>query len=71
MADDIVDRLRNTDYEYEDAELAFAAADEIDRLRAAGDVLADWALIDHSPEQCEEGCEYLEALLAWREARRG
>lgn len=31
---DIVTRLRSTDYEYEDAELAFNAADEIERLRA-------------------------------------
>ena len=35
---DIVTRLRSTDYEYEDAELAFDAADEIERLRAEIDL---------------------------------
>jgi hypothetical protein len=46
------------------------AADEIERLRAAGDALAEVALIavihcrDHEVEQCNR------AYAAWQEARR-
>ena len=46
-------------------------ASEMERLRAAGDVLAEWAAVDHSVEQCEDGCEYFAALRVWQEARRG
>lgn len=55
MADDIVTRLRTTDYEYEDAELAFDAADEIERLRA---LIAEW----HS---AESECRYRSDIGKW------
>lgn len=63
MADDIVNRLR--DHEHCDPEcVTMKAADEIERLRAAGDEMADaatrqqWSRLDV-------------AVAAWQEARRG
>ena len=73
MADDIVGRLRQM-AKANGCEAGMGcseAADEIERLRAAGDVLAEWTAVDHSVEQCEDGCEYFAALRAWQEARRG
>ena len=83
MADDIVVRLKREleeirrsgyghDWPLSQAIAVIEAQQaEIDRLRAAGDVLAEWAAVDHSVEQCEDGCEYFAALRVWQEARRG
>jgi hypothetical protein len=63
--DDIVTRLQDTAYE---TDLCWEAADEIQRLRAAGDALAAH-LADRIPAHWSVSSYVL--LGAWREARRG
>jgi len=67
--DDIVDRLRIIDNKYTEfwqQRLMDEAADEIERLRAAGDALAEaCAFVRAHP------AEVTRALTAWQEARRG
>ena len=65
MADDVVTRLRIAGFDdSHPGDLLFQAADEIERLRAAGDEMADaatrqqWSRLDV-------------AVAAWQEARRG
>ncbi len=87
MPDDIVERLRIEGAYYAqqgDKDVYHAcrdAADEIERLRAAGDDMAEWLCLDvahyhecatmHSdwPEVCDCGADKLRR--AWQEARRG
>lgn len=91
MADDIVERLRQMNRDdmldqlngttASDWQLKREAAEEIERLRAAGDDMAEWLCLDvahyhecatmHSdwPEVCDCGADKLRR--AWQEARRG
>lgn len=79
MTDDIVTRLRESEWNENpqtNVRLCADAADEIERLREqndylskAGDVMAEWVAVDHSVEQCEDGCEYLIALQDWKAVR--
>lgn len=82
MTDDIVTRLREraivlfSNGADGNAFIDEHAADEIERLREqndylskAGDVMAEWVAVDHSVEQCEDGCEYLIALQDWKAVR--
>ena len=90
MADDIVKRLRTPEFSFYDAKrtnplpidsMRLEAAAEIERLRAAGDAMAEWLCLDvahyeecatmHSdwPEMCDCGADKLRR--AWEEARRG
>jgi len=82
MSADIVTLLRELMYygtfpdESVYGRAVLAAADEIERLREqndylskAGDVMAEWVAVDHSVEQCEDGCEYLIALQDWKAVR--
>jgi len=69
VADDIVTRLRDKiPYGLTDYTLLGDAAEEIERLRAAGDALLDRLNDWHN------GAPYdfdAEAIKAWEEARRG
>lgn len=72
MADDIVTRLRVIHCAADDLTpcgtcLTCQAADEIERLRAAGDALAEayaWIMLHH--EQIID-----DPLVKWRDVRRG
>lgn len=61
MANDIVERLRDTAYE---TDVCWEAAAEIERLRRLGDTLAYHVRAD-------EAKEMYSAVHAWEEARRG
>lgn len=82
MSDDIVERLRA---EAKSGNMplgrsfdALAVADEIERLRAAGDALAHLMPHAHLSVPCrpphgtplDDWCSECAALAAWREARR-
>ena len=74
--DDIVWRLRNwgrarTGSGDRCERMHREAADEIERLRKAGDTLALHMAMEHFPEDCDDECESLAAWRAWEEARRG
>lgn len=70
MADDIVTRLRTVD-EFSDAiGIMDAAADEIERLRAAGNALHAWITVNATSIQ-QERASHDAVLTAWEEARRG
>ena len=82
MADDIVAYLRAfAAYEGEGASLMVDAADEIERLRKAGDLLAGhWSCYtceEFGPGYHEDDdgrpipCPAKAAYIAWKEARRG
>lgn len=62
MTDDIVTRLQDTAYE---TDLCWEAADEIERLRAAGDALAEYLMRAWRSDAASD------LVAAWQEARRG
>ena len=62
MDDDIVTRLRNETDDFRIFGLVLEAADEIERLRAAGDALVA-AIRNHMLSEKD--------IRAWEEARRG
>ena len=77
MADDILTRLRHIHMEHGDiSELAEDAADEIERLCAAGDALAEalGGAQRRHPCDCADRFDArtgAAAVTAWKEARRG
>ena len=73
MADDIVTRLRNWGRARSGSgdrceRMHREAADEIERLRAAGDALAKAVDDTWWPDY---PCDFPDLLAAWQEARRG
>ena len=71
---DIVDRLRaaakSGDLALGQSFDCLAVAEEIERLRAAGDALHAWITINATSAQ-QESHDYNQVLDAWEEARRG
>lgn len=70
MTDDIVTRLRTVDRWSDVIGITTEAADEIERLRAAGDALAQ----SHERALAALGIDWngrQQSLRAWQEARRG
>ena len=82
MSGDIVERLRSQHSDVRQGAIyskqedptwdaTATAADEIERLRAAGDALAEVVATDHHVNACvDDECDYIAALAAWQEARR-